>query len=431
VTDVNHEKREDRRTEYAVLRSEITHNEGLSMLTLQVSVAAIVLVLGFLVRSEEVSVALVFIPYLLIFASMYLIIVRTIQTLRLGAYLNVFYKEAGDLLYETRLHALLEDNKSIRTRDLVVGWVRDTRRLASRLFQRPKGASGDSTIALSEGRLNATVADTTAPQLRSQLSVRTAIFLFYLFAGAITTAIVIDKRGYVLPDVLIFAVVALIYLVMYVRLFHPPWRRMFVNAWRQLDSVPPPVAGDEHLPVTRLVLIRHAEAEEARGNPHLSARGIVQAGHLCRRLLETGELRKADRLVTSDLERATATARRIAPAVGPAGLEIECRSELREMAWGEGDGLSWDELVTNHGIPRGKDHRNGAGWRVVERVRGASASGLAGNHWHAARYYHNCRLPHRRDRGLFHRVRRVEPPLATGRHASEAHVHHHVGHGRR
>lgn len=91
--------------------------------------------------------------------------------------------------------------------------------------------------------------------------------------------------------------------------------------------------------LTRLVLIRHAEAVEARGNPQLSELGIRQAKLLGDRALKTGELRMASRLLASDLIRASETAKVIARAVGADGLEVQEQSDLREMSWGDGDAL--------------------------------------------------------------------------------------------
>jgi probable phosphoglycerate mutase len=102
--------------------------------------------------------------------------------------------------------------------------------------------------------------------------------------------------------------------------------------------------------VTRIVLIRHGEAQSAvdgvigghRGCTGLSELGRRQAEALRDRLDRTGELADAAHLYASALPRAIETAEVIAPALG--SLPIESRCELCEVHAGEEiDGLSWVE----------------------------------------------------------------------------------------
>lgn len=125
----------------------------------------------------------------------------------------------------------------------------------------------------------------------------------------------------------------------------------------------------------RLVLVRHAEATSARGDPHLSELGQRQARQLRRRLRKSGELKGATRLFSSDLSRATETAEAIAHTLDEERLAVERQRSLREMFWGEAEGLSWEELVTRYGPPVGRDHVLAPGaesWRQFEqRARAA------------------------------------------------------------
>jgi broad specificity phosphatase PhoE len=90
--------------------------------------------------------------------------------------------------------------------------------------------------------------------------------------------------------------------------------------------------------MTRLVLCRHGEAEDAAGrfcgrfDPALSSRGCRQAEALA------GALGEVDVLYTSPSRRALETARTIAaePTVDP---------DFRELDFGEADGLRYDEVA--------------------------------------------------------------------------------------
>jgi probable phosphoglycerate mutase len=102
--------------------------------------------------------------------------------------------------------------------------------------------------------------------------------------------------------------------------------------------------------VTRLVLVRHGEAQAyldnvvagTRGCKGLSDLGRRQAAALHDRLARTGELGEVDALYASTLPRAVETAEIIAPAVGALPVRQEC--ELCEQHPGEGDGLTWSEF---------------------------------------------------------------------------------------
>jgi alpha-ribazole phosphatase len=100
--------------------------------------------------------------------------------------------------------------------------------------------------------------------------------------------------------------------------------------------------------LARLLLIRHAETEwtqEGRYQGHsqigLSAKGIKQAERLRERL--KGE--KVNAIYTSDLRRAMETAQIIA---FPHHLEVIPCSELREIDFGNLEGLTFDEAQQNY-----------------------------------------------------------------------------------
>lgn len=98
--------------------------------------------------------------------------------------------------------------------------------------------------------------------------------------------------------------------------------------------------------VTRLLLLRHAESEwnaegrwQGLADPPLSPRGESQAAHAGRLLGAAG----VTAVVSSDLQRARATAERIAadlPGAGPVTLE----PELREYDVGAWSGLTKAEI---------------------------------------------------------------------------------------
>lgn len=137
--------------------------------------------------------------------------------------------------------------------------------------------------------------------------------------------------------------------------------------------------------MTRLVLIRHGEAQVAldgilggeRGCRGLSALGRRQAEALRDRFKSTGELGLVDALYASSLRRAVETAEIIAPALG--NPEIRLDRELREFDPGDADGMSWDEFNERYPMPDTRDpHRprtpGGESWAAFgERVERALA----------------------------------------------------------
>ena len=91
-----------------------------------------------------------------------------------------------------------------------------------------------------------------------------------------------------------------------------------------------------------ILFIRHAETDMAGtfcglSDPDLNARGHKQTAELIDRL----RLENIDIVYTSDLRRAHTTAKAIASAFG-----IECRPRraLREINFGEWEGLAWKEI---------------------------------------------------------------------------------------
>jgi probable phosphoglycerate mutase len=116
----------------------------------------------------------------------------------------------------------------------------------------------------------------------------------------------------------------------------------------------------EEPPSTRLVLVRHGEAECNRlrivGGPRgcrgLSPLGVAQVEALARRLRSTGEIgREHVRLYSSVLPRARQTASILAPALGCSPADVVERCDLCELHPGAADGLSWTELEERFGTP--------------------------------------------------------------------------------
>lgn len=94
----------------------------------------------------------------------------------------------------------------------------------------------------------------------------------------------------------------------------------------------------------RLLLVRHAETEhntqarcQGQSDPPLSAVGRRQAAALAARLAQE----KIHHVYASDLRRATETAVAIAAAHN---LPVHTDPRLREMAFGEWEGLTWAEI---------------------------------------------------------------------------------------
>jgi probable phosphoglycerate mutase len=113
---------------------------------------------------------------------------------------------------------------------------------------------------------------------------------------------------------------------------------------------------------SRIVLVRHGEAEcnlnrvvgGRTGCTGLTDLGRVQVAALADRLYESGELREATALYSSVLPRATETAERLRPVVGPGPTALGAvreRDDLSELHPGEADGLEWRDVVERFGVP--------------------------------------------------------------------------------
>src|SRR2546422_10833605 len=108
--------------------------------------------------------------------------------------------------------------------------------------------------------------------------------------------------------------------------------------------------------VTRLILIRHGDTDGASKEPRdppLSDLGAWQAGRLRDRIAVTSEMIGACRLLCSGLKRARQTAAVLARALGEAGLSPITVENLREMSWGQAEGLSWEAMIARYGGPLG------------------------------------------------------------------------------
>jgi probable phosphoglycerate mutase len=119
----------------------------------------------------------------------------------------------------------------------------------------------------------------------------------------------------------------------------------------------PPAEG-----ASRIVLVRHGEAQcnlnrvvgGVQGCTGLTDLGRRQVAALADRLYESGELRGATALYASVLARATETAERLRPVVGPgpgALGPVRERCDLCELHPGESDGMSWEDVVSTFGVP--------------------------------------------------------------------------------
>lgn len=135
--------------------------------------------------------------------------------------------------------------------------------------------------------------------------------------------------------------------------------------------------------VTRLILIRHGEADantaQIFGGPKsctgLSDLGRKQCELLRDRLVRTGELAGAAALYCSNLPRARETAEIIAPALG---LPVVEDPDLHELDPGEADGLHFEEWAEQYGAVRWDEdiHRpmapGGESWAAfLDRAAGA------------------------------------------------------------
>jgi alpha-ribazole phosphatase/probable phosphoglycerate mutase len=96
--------------------------------------------------------------------------------------------------------------------------------------------------------------------------------------------------------------------------------------------------------MSQIIFVRHAETDMAgrfcgHSDPELNSRGRAQLP----RLLEQLTHAEFERIFTSDLTRARQTAEAIAHHFG---LEVVPRPGLREISFGEWEGLSWTEIET-------------------------------------------------------------------------------------
>ena len=136
---------------------------------------------------------------------------------------------------------------------------------------------------------------------------------------------------------------------------------------------------------TRIVLVRHGEAEcnlnrvvgGRKGCTGLTDLGARQVAALADRLYESGELREATALYSSVLPRATETAERLRPVVGPGPTAlgpVRERGDLCELHPGECDGMEWNDVVeTLRGARLGPrpDRADRTGGRELVGVRRA------------------------------------------------------------
>src|ERR1700733_9416049 len=94
--------------------------------------------------------------------------------------------------------------------------------------------------------------------------------------------------------------------------------------------------------VSEILFVRHAATAMAarfcgHSDPDLNAFGQAQPADLIVRL--SGE--RLERVYSSDLKRARSTAQAIADAHGVA---VETHTALREIHFGEWEGLSWEDI---------------------------------------------------------------------------------------
>jgi probable phosphoglycerate mutase len=134
---------------------------------------------------------------------------------------------------------------------------------------------------------------------------------------------------------------------------------------------------------TRIVVVRHGETHwnvasriQGHADSPLTEAGVAQAGAIAARLASE----RFDRLVSSDLGRALATARAIAARTGN---EIVADARLRERNYGVAEGLTYGEIGVHYPevfsrvrdtdpdyvVPGGESRR-----QLFERVRDAFES---------------------------------------------------------
>jgi len=98
--------------------------------------------------------------------------------------------------------------------------------------------------------------------------------------------------------------------------------------------------------VSHILFVRHAETDMAGRfcghlDPALNDRGRAQLPRLLEQLRQRRFERRFERIFSSDLTRARQTAEAVAH---PSGLEVVCRPGLREISFGDWEGLSWTEI---------------------------------------------------------------------------------------
>jgi alpha-ribazole phosphatase len=99
--------------------------------------------------------------------------------------------------------------------------------------------------------------------------------------------------------------------------------------------------------MSELLFIRHAETDMAgtfcgHSDPELNERGRIQLGELIARL----RMEEIAVVYTSDLRRAHTTGLAIAEAFG---VDCHVRSELREINFGQWEGMTWKEIERRDG----------------------------------------------------------------------------------
>jgi 2,3-bisphosphoglycerate-dependent phosphoglycerate mutase len=110
---------------------------------------------------------------------------------------------------------------------------------------------------------------------------------------------------------------------------------------------------------TRIVLVRHGEAVckvEGVVGGEIGCKGLTDLGRLqvrvlAERLESTGELADADVLYSSVLPRAVETAELLRGVLGDGAATIVERCDLCELHPGEADGMTWQEVIDNFGVP--------------------------------------------------------------------------------
>ena len=120
------------------------------------------------------------------------------------------------------------------------------------------------------------------------------------------------------------------------------------SSWRgppaRGDYLPVGLSGENAMP-REIYLVRHGVCEDShtmlgQSDPPLTEEGLAQAEWLAKGLGQRG----VKRIVASPLQRAVRTAQAIADKTG---IEIEINTRLREISYGDWDGLSWDEIERN------------------------------------------------------------------------------------